>query len=147
MGSIAGWGFLRCFNRRRLLVVDGLDLGKTTRRRSYGTGRRKNDVYGGRLLRLATYDIEHLPGCPVRLCNRHGLNGPAGEKQYADASSVRSFSGHWRRRCPARWRKHRLLVCGTVSVKPEVCPLNFGRGYKREHHQLTLLKQSTKYKV
>src|SRR5205814_160401 len=81
-----------------------------------GTGRRKNDVYGGRLLRLATYDIEHLPWCPVRLGDWDGVNDVAGKTQYADASAVRSFSGHWRRCCFARGPKHRRLVCGTVSM-------------------------------
>ena len=69
LGSIADRRRRRRVGRRRLLVVDGLALGKTARHRSDGPGRRQDDVYGGRISRLATDDSDNIPRSIVRLAD------------------------------------------------------------------------------
>ena len=55
-------GAYRRTNRRRFALVDGLDVGKTSRHRGDGSRRREDDVYGRRLSRLAAYDPNDLRG-------------------------------------------------------------------------------------
>ena len=62
---------------RRLAVAHGLDVGKTSRHRSDGPGRREDDVYGRRLSWLATDDSDDLCRRVVWLRYWHLVDGPA----------------------------------------------------------------------
>src|SRR6185295_20404363 len=88
------WRIPRRINRWWLVVVDGLDVGKTSRHRGNGTGRREDDVYGWRVSRLALDHSNDLRWCIVRFGDRNFVDGSTREERLADASSVWRLPGH-----------------------------------------------------
>src|SRR5687768_6841730 len=110
LGRIPGWRCSWCPDRRRLALVDGLDLGEAARHRSDGTRRREDDVHGRRLSRLASDDPDYLHGCIFGIDNWDRGDGGAGAARSEDLFTLWHLPGNRRNRGAA----HRPTSRGVV---------------------------------